>query len=241
MTLHPGSEAALRQALFVGRERDADRIREELGAGHNMVLTGPFGIGRTALLHQVARNLEPAWRFVFLDGSQTAGWLCDRLLETWGSPRLRTPGRRTTPWTVARSRLPELLDAEPRSVAVVLDDLGKVTEPKLDFLRWLHGLGRIHILAVTERFLGEEGERRLRAVLYPAPRLALGPLPENPAKAFFEGWARAHGLGWGPGAIRGLVLATRGYPTGMWEAARSAALKPTLSEPQQGSQGSRRP
>lgn len=241
MILSPGSEAALRQALFVGREREAARIREELAAGHNLVLTGPFGIGRTALLHQVARELKPAWRFVFLDASRTAGWLCERLLETWGPPRLRTPGRRSTPWTVARRRLPGLLDREPRAVAVVLDDLAKVTAPKLDFLRWLHGLGRVRILAVTERFLGEEAERRLRAALYPAPRLALGPLPEGPATAFFEGWARAQGLDWSPGTLHGLALATRGYPTGMWEAARSAVLRPPPAGLPPGSRGTLRP
>jgi hypothetical protein len=35
-------------------------------------------------------------------------------------------------------------------------------------------------------------------------------------------WAAHHGLDWGPDIIHGLVLATRGYPTGMWEGARAA-------------------
>ena len=231
----PAPESTLRQALFVGREKESARIRRELEDGHNLVLTGPFGIGRTTLLRHLARELKPTWRFVFLDGSRTAGHLCGRLLEVW-TPDRPEPGRhRAVPWTVERRRLPGLLDHEPRRVAMVLDDLGKVTAPKLDFLRWLQGLGRVRIIAVTERFLDEAVELRLRSVLYPAPRLALGPLPAGPAKAFFEGWAQANGLDWDAGAVHGLAMATRGYPTGMWEAARSAVLMPPPSAPPPGS------
>ena len=224
MILPPGSEAALRQALFVGREREAARIREELAAGHNLVLTGPFGIGRTALLHQVARELKPAWRFVFLDGGQTPGRLCERLLDIWAPDRPRPLRRRTEPWTVERRLLPGRLAKEPRAVAVVLDDLGKATSPKQDFLRWLQELACVRIVLVTERFLGEEIELHLRALIYPAPKIALGPLPEGPSRAFFEGWARHHGLAWDTGAIHGLVLATRGFPAGMWQAAMDATI-----------------
>jgi energy-coupling factor transporter ATP-binding protein EcfA2 len=222
----PEPETSLRQALFVGREKESVRIQSELEAGHNLMLTGPFGMGRTTLLHHLARELKPTWRFVFLDGSQTPGSLCERLLEVWAPERPRPGRKRAHPWTVERRLLPGLLDREPRAVAVVLDDLGKVTHPKLDFLRWLQSLGRVRILVVTERFLGESLEMHLRAVIYPAPRLVLGPLSEGQGKAFFERWAQAHGLDWDSGAIHGLVLATRGYPTGMWEAARRIVLRP---------------
>jgi energy-coupling factor transporter ATP-binding protein EcfA2 len=225
-------DPAFRDGLYVGRTKEAERIQSELELGHNLVLTGPFGIGRTTLLRHLARELKPTWRFVFLDGSQTPGSLCERLLDVWAPERPKALRKRTHPWTVERRLLPGLLDREPRSVAVVLDDLGKVTHPKLDFLRWLQGLGRVRIIVVTERFLDEGPLMHLRAVLYPAPLLTLGPLSNRPAQAFFEGWAQLHGLDWEPAAIHGLVLATRGYPTGMWEAAQGAtALSPPRGSP----------
>lgn len=218
----PAPDPALREQLFVGREKELARVQTELEAGHNLVLTGPFGIGRTALLRHLARAHRADWRFVFLDGGETPGRHCEHLLDVWVPDRPRPGRRRAEPWTVERRRLPERLAREPRSVAVVLDDLGKVTAPRREFLRWLQELARVRIILVTERFLGEEAELHLRALIYPAPKVTLGPLPEGPSRAFFEGWARHHGLVWDAATIHGLVLATRGYPTGMWEAAQDA-------------------
>lgn len=227
-------EPALYDRLFVGREKELARIQSELEAGHNLVLSGPFGIGRTALLRHFARTHRADWRFVFLDGEQTPGRMCERLLDIWAPDRPRPLRRRTEPWTVERRILPDRLAKEPRSVAVVLDDLGKATAPKQEFLRWLQELGRVRIVLVTERFLGEEVELHLRGLIYPAPKIALGPLPEGPARTFFEGWARHHGLAWDAGAIHGLVRATRGFPAGMWQAALDATsftLHPSMGNP----------
>lgn len=218
----PATDPALREPLFVGREKELARIQVELEAGHNLVLTGPFGIGRTTLLRHLARARLADWRFVFLDGGQTPGRLCEQLLDVWSPRRPKPTRRRAEPWTVERRQLPERLTREPRSVAVVLDDLGKATAPKKEFLRWLQELARIRIILVTERFLDGETELHLRGLIYPAPKVTLGPLPEGPSRAFFETWARHHELAWDAGTIHGLVLATRGYPTGMWQAAQDA-------------------
>ena len=71
--------SALPEPLFVGRGQEAERIRGELLAGRNVVLTGRFGIGRTALLRHLAREMKAEWRFIFLDGSLTAARLCEQL------------------------------------------------------------------------------------------------------------------------------------------------------------------
>jgi energy-coupling factor transporter ATP-binding protein EcfA2 len=207
--------------LFVGRMKELERIRSELAAGHNLVLTGPFGIGRTTLLSHLARALKPELRFIFFEGSQTPGQICEQLLVD-GSSVKPTARKRTLPWKIERHRLESRKDRDPRPVVLVLDDVAKVTPPKLDFIHWLHGLHRYRIIAVTERFLPEKSLMHLRSALYPAPMVALGPLSAGMAQRFFEAWAVRHGLNWGPDIIHGLVLATRGYPTGMWEAARDA-------------------
>jgi energy-coupling factor transporter ATP-binding protein EcfA2 len=207
--------------LFVGRMKEWERIKSELAAGHNLVLTGPFGIGRTTLLRHLARALKPDLRFMFFEGSQTPGRICEQLLLD-GSPAKPGARKRTIPWKIEHHRLESRKDRDPRPVVLVLDDVAKVTPPKLDFIHWLQGLHRYQIIAVTERFLPEKSLMHLRSALYPAPMVVLGPLSAGMAQQFFAAWATHHGLDWGPDIIHGLVLATRGYPTGMWEAARDA-------------------
>ena len=208
--------------LFVGRMKELERIQSELAAGHNLVLTGPFGIGRTTLLRHLARGLKPEFRFIFFEGSQTPGRICEQLLLDGAPAKPSAARKRTIPWKIERHRLETRRDRDPRPVVLVLDDVAEVTPPKLDFIHWLQGLHRYRIIAVTERFLSEKSLMRLRSALCPAPMVALGPLSAAMAQRFFEAWAAHHSLDWGPDIIHGLVLATRGYPTGMWDAARAA-------------------
>ena len=208
-------------ALFVGRTKEIARIKRELAAGRNLVVTGRFGIGRTTLAVQVARELGSAWRFVFLDGSQTSARVCEHLLHAW-APQQRAQARSADSWTVTRSRLGVLRSPDARPVALVLDDIAKVTRPKLDFVRRIARAGHLRIIAVTELFLPDDELFRLRSVLCPAPLIRLGPLASNAALEFFSMWSRQHGLGWDAGHIQGLAAATHGYPLGMWEAARLA-------------------
>ena len=81
--------------------------------------------------------MKADWRFVFLDGSQTPGKLCEGLmLELFPTPPTiaRHPA---TSWKVARQGIEARPIRDRRSVMIVLDDLAKVTRQKLDFLRWL--------------------------------------------------------------------------------------------------------
>jgi len=202
--------------------RECKRIQSALAAGHNLVLTGPFGIGRTALLRHLAKQMNEDWRFIFLDGSQTPARLLRGLIQKWAPKRPGTSRRTATAWKVERRHLATLRSPDPRPVVVVLDDVAKVTRPQLDLIRWLKDDGRFRIIAVTERFLPEDGQRRLRARLYPAPLLTLGPLPPRTARRFFETWSDQHRLEWGSDHIHGLTLSTHGYPLGMREAAKAA-------------------
>jgi hypothetical protein len=208
--------------LFVGRQEESARIRQELEAGRNLVLTGPFGIGRTALLRHVAWELRDALTFTFLSGGGTAGKMCQELfLALFPQERAALRAGAVRPAAQRRAIAGAALRG-PRARVVVLDDIAKATRQRIDFARWLRGLDRLRVVAVTERFLPEEALLRLRTALAPAPLLVLDHLDAAKARAFFQAWSEQHHLGWGPEQVRGLVQATRGYPLGMRETVGAA-------------------
>ena len=203
--------------LFVGRLEELARIKTELVAGKNLVLTGAYGIGRTALLKRLAWELREAWAFTFLNGAGTPGRMRQDLFAAL-FPQRREALRRgfLSPGAQRRALAGDPL-SDPRARVVVLDDIAKVTRQRVDFARWLRSLGRFQVVAVTEHFLEKEGLQRLRANLAPAPLLVLDHLDSATTKAFFQAWSDQNRLGWGPEQVRGLVQATRGYPLGMRE------------------------
>jgi hypothetical protein len=209
--------------LFVGRQEESDRIRTELAAGKNLVLTGPFGIGRTAILRQVAWELREHWEFIFLSGAVTAGRMCRDLFLALFPQERDALNHREVSLAAQRRALAGAPRCDRRQWVVVLDDMAKATRQRVDFIRWLRGLGRFQVIAVTERFLPDEARQRLRVALAPAPLLALERLEPAMARAFFQAWSEQHRLGWGPDHVRGLVQATRGYPLGMREAVGATA------------------
>lgn len=203
--------------LFVGRQEERARIKAELLAGKNLVLTGPFGIGRTAILRHLAWELRGAWAFTFLNGAATPGRMRQDLFADLFPQRREALRRGILSPGVQRRALAGDPLADQRTRVVVLDDIGKVTRQRVEFARWLRSLGRFQVVAVTERFLPEEALLRLRANLAPAPLLALDHLDSATAREFFQAWSDRNHLGWGPEHVRGLVQATRGYPLGMRE------------------------
>jgi hypothetical protein len=213
----------LSEGCFVGRQRELTRIRGLLLSGRNLVLTGPFGVGRSTLLRQLARETRREWRFIFLDGSQTAGKLCEKLVPALFPERPVPDRAAAVSWQTERHVIADRRIRSKQAVVVVLDDVAKMTRQKLDFLRWLKDLDKFRIIAVAERFLPGEDLTHLRTALIPAPLVVLGRLGPAATHQFFESLAQAHALPWGRDEIHGLALATHGYPLGMWEAAKIAA------------------
>jgi len=58
---------------FVGREKEVRKLTKALEGGRHVIVTGPYGIGRTRMIRQIAETGRRERRFVFV--MPTAG-LC---------------------------------------------------------------------------------------------------------------------------------------------------------------------
>ena len=220
------------ERLFVGRQREMARIHRELAEGHNLVLTGRYGIGRTALLHHLAREDEAGWLYLFLDGSQTPARMCEQLFLKLFPKQLNALRRSANPGSFMRRIIASRRFSDRRPHALVLDDIAKLTHPRFEFIRWLQGLDRFRIIAVAERFLPQGDLWHLRSILVPAPLVTLERLGHSASRQFFETWSVRHGLGWDEGIVAGLVRACHGYPLAMWEIATAPSARALVGEPE---------
>jgi AAA ATPase domain len=201
---------------FVGREKEARYIRTELEAGRSVVLTGVWGIGRTALAQHVAEEMAREWHFAFVDFERG-------LAEVWRglfgalfpSARARLRGA-SKPVQWLRYRVSNLRLEDERRHAVVLDDVVRLTARRLDAVRRLRE--RFPVVAIVEGFVPEADQAALCAALHARRRLRLGYLSLRATRAFFDECSRHHGFAWGPGEVRGLARAVAGFPLGMREA-----------------------
>lgn len=225
---------------FVGREAERRAVRKAVEAGQGVVLRGRFGIGRTALVRQVAVDLGSRWRFVFVDFRETPASVCVQVADA-----LLVPPRRRSPtpgtYRANRSRLSKGRRV-PGKPVVVLDDIGHLTCAKWDFLRFLTRLPELRIVAIVEAFLPESDVTRLRAVLYPSVGLDLAHLPLPASLSFFAEASDRYSLGWDPAHLRLLATSRGGYPLEMAlavAAARSAHDATSGSVPQASTRGTR--
>jgi len=204
---------------FVGRRKELQKLARALERGRHVIVSGPYGSGRTRLVRQAAADSAAGRRFVFADFSKTPGEVCGSLLAAFlpkapsGRP-VRSARYRTGRNLLAGMRLPE----GPKPV-IVLDNLGRLTRQKLSFLRDLNMERRYLFIAIVESFLTERSQFLLRACLFPSETISLGHLPMRDACDYFQRLADRHGLGVANGDLLVLAKATGGYPLGMRETA----------------------
>jgi type II secretory pathway predicted ATPase ExeA len=226
---------------FVGREREIEAIAAALADGLHVVVAGRYGMGRTALLRRVAARLMPGSRCAFASFELTPAGICGQLLADLagqaglGGPPRRRPERRRSHLAVRAALLRAPL-ADPRPHVLVLDDLGRLSPPKLDLVRRFSACGRFRLAAIVEPFLAAPQRLRLDAWLEPACRVTLGPLEPAAARLFFARLAAAHRLPWSAAAIDGLARASCGHPRRMRELAnrelaRAARAAATAAAP----------
>lgn len=191
---------------------------KELDRGRHVVVTGPFGIGRTSLLRWVSESMRDRWRFIFIDFERPASEIQRHLFRELFPRRGGSNERCEARSSGARFRILSWKPEDPRRHAVVLDNIAQLSRQKLALLGALAASKRYALLAVVERFVPEPDLERLRTRLAPAPLVTLGRLSCRAARTYFGLASERYGLDWGPERIAAAARATRGYPLGMWQA-----------------------
>lgn len=203
--------------VFVGREKEIKQIRRALERGENVILTGKYGMGRTCLVQRVAQVAGDRWRFVFTDFSRTPGKVCADLAAELLPDGKRQSREGKRGYKSDRFRIAHLGLKDPRPHILILDGIGKLTAPKLDFLRYLAGERRFRLVAVVEPFLEGKDLFHLRARLMPCLLIHLSHLSRKSAREFFSHFSRQHHFQWTEGEINSLAEMSGGYPLGMKE------------------------
>lgn len=199
----------------VGREREAARLAAALADGRNVVLSGKYGSGRTALVRHVAETSFGRLRFAFCDLAAPPREAWAALAAALVPERRRASASRRGGFRTLRARVlgAPLSDGPPP--VVVLDDVGRLTPARLDLVRRLSVTDRFRFVAIVERHLPEAERARLLTCLAPVERLRLGPLPLPAVRDFLARASAERGLGWGPERIAAVATGTGGHPLSM--------------------------
>jgi len=202
---------------FVGRENETKKIIRTLEKGNNVILMGKYGMGRTTLIKHIANITQDGWRFVFTDFSQTPGNVCQELLKALIPKKRYGKDRKQRRYKSGRFLIANIDGKDKRKHGIVLDNIAKLTRPKLAFIRYLAWEKRFQFIAIAEMFLPEDDLFLLRAELMPADVITLPHLPEKDAREFFRTVSNKRGFEWSEEYIQMLAETTKGYPLGMKE------------------------
>jgi len=213
---------------FVGREREMREVKRTLEEGNNVIVSGKFGMGRTSLIKHIA-DTHDQWRFIFLDFSKPPGHVCNHLLVEL-FPKRRS-GREYVKYKSSRFQILTRDLEDNRKHILVLDDIAKLTSPKLDLLRHLAWESRFLFIAIVESFLPRNDLFQLRAWLNPSVMISLRRLNIRDGVEFFKRFSRVHHLDWAESQITGLAMAAGGYPLRMKEISARELQGHTDGEP----------
>jgi len=203
--------------FFVGREKETRQIINALKRGNNIILTGKYGIGRTSLIKQIANATQNRWRFIFVDFSQTPGKVCGFLADALlprnkGKKRGQNLGYKSN-----RFRISNLDFTDRRQHILVLDNIAKLSGPKLDLIRSFLMAERFRFVAIVENFLGGDDLFVLRARLRNALLIDTPHLSIEAAREYFRHSSAQHHFKWTEAQINHFAEMTGGYPAGMKE------------------------
>ena len=212
---------------FVGRNREIAAIAKSLKQNRNVVLNGRYGVGRSCLVKHIARIYSATWQFLFADFSKTVARSCNDMVNQLASGGSKAQQHQYTRLMYAKDILMERKAAADLPRVIVLDNIGKLSRPKLAFLRDMRLDSDLLFIAVTESFLPEADLFRLRSTLSPSDMLTLNNLKRKETAAFFRNFSQRKQLGWTASFIQMLATSTGGYALLMKEIAqREAGLAP---------------
>ena len=213
---------------FVGRKREIAAVIKSLKQNRNVVLTGRYGAGRSSLAKHIAGLHKKTWQFLFADFSKTVARSCNDMINQLASKGSKTQSHQYTRLMYAKDILIGRKADTNLPRVLVLDNIGKISRPKIAFIRDMRLESNLLFIAITESFLPEADLFRLRSTLYPSDLLALHNLKPKEAAAFFRNYSQRKSLGWSEKFIKMLVVSTGGCALLIKERAqREAGLIPS--------------
>ncbi len=202
---------------FVGREKEIRLIIKALEKDTNIVLSGKYGIRRTALIKHIAKIAQDRWRFFYLDFSQTPGEVCNALLKKLFPDYCYKNRHRYGHYKRSRFQILNLALPDKRKHILMLDNIAKLSPHKIKLLNYLATEKRFGFIAIVEQFIPEPDLIRLRVALSPAIRLSLTTLNIRSTQEFFRQCSLKYHLNLTANRIKAMSEITKGYPLGMKE------------------------
>lgn len=198
----------------MGRTKETAQLRRALERGHNVVVLGKYGIGRTSLIRHLADLTRDRWRFVFADFSQTPGQVCNELLAGLFPEQKQA---RYTRYKSGRFKILHRDLGDDRNHVIVLDNIAKLSPQRLNLIRYFVREERFRLIAIVEPFVPRSDLFLLRAILSPVSVITLGYLTFHNAVELFHYYSQKYRLDWPESRIDFLARSTGGYALGMVE------------------------
>ncbi|MDA8141993.1 MAG: ATP-binding protein [Desulfobacteraceae bacterium] len=192
-------------ALY-GRRRLIEQLTDPLLAGQTLLLYGPVGSGKSAVLQALARGIQKKRRPCgFCRRTQALSDITGALLAVY--PEVRVEGR--TPRLV-RSYLADAIEARPG--VLLLDHLGEAGTQFKGYLRALRGTGLGVLLAADAE--GPRDHQRVRGMHLSFQEIKVPPLSGRFLRRIMDDGIRAAPLPYplGPADLAALILMAHGRP-----------------------------
>jgi hypothetical protein len=201
---------------FVGRKKEISLIIKALEKGTNIVLSGKYGIGRTALIKNIV-NTQDRWLFFWLDFSKTPGEVCNALYKRLFPDhkyknRYKYEKYKTSRFQIVNFNLPD-----NRRHILILDNIARLSPHKIKFLRYLTTERRFGFIAIIEDFLTEPDLLRLRLVLSPEIQIKLSHFGNHTTQEYLRKSSKKYSFNWSENRIKTLSEIIEGYPLAMKE------------------------
>lgn len=216
---------------FVGRKKEIRIIIKALEKDTNIVLSGKYGIGRTALIKHIAKIAQDRWRFFYLDFSQTPGEVCNALLKKLFPDYCYKKRHRYEHYKRSRLQIQNLALPDKRKHILIVDNIAKLSPHKIKLLNYLATEKRFGPIAIVEQYIPEPDLLRLRVALSPVIRLTLTKLNIRTTQEFFRQYSLKYHLNLTANRIKVMSEITNGYPLGMKEFLYKEFPKDTKKRP----------
>jgi hypothetical protein len=201
--------------LFVGRKSEKNKIVASLRQGKNIILGGKFGIGRTSIIKEIAVLLADENKFIFVDFGLTPAKMSEKLMKGLALFARFTKSNKKMGYKSMRYRISNFESSEKKQPVIVFDNIAKLTNQKIIFLRHLVLEKHFQFVAIVENFLSPNDLYRLKALLLPVDLLSLHHLKTDDVLSFMRLYSEKHNLNWSNVFIRKMADLIGGYPLGL--------------------------